>query len=206
MMLFQNTSYCGTSYCDDLAWEDTSRWFREIEILLPNDSMRWKSLIRWFSGVEIFLSDDSVREHHPVATVGRKTHPLEPRHARHQFLLQHCHLCLSGCVHLQNCLHIKWYHMPLIQFAIECLSSSIKWKNKIQFFFSFIFVRTSNSVEPFGSTSCAWQARPAKMPEEPGVQVFWCPFISLNWVGGSYDWIWISQWTLTTNDVAKFLI
>ena len=97
MMLFQNTSYCGTSYCDDLAWEDTSRWFREIEILLPNDSMRWKSLIRWFSGVEIFLSDDSVREHHPVASVGRKTHPLEPRHARHQFLLQHCHLCLSGC-------------------------------------------------------------------------------------------------------------
>ena len=134
MMLFQNTSYCGTSYCDDLAWEDTSRWFREIEILLPNDSMRWKSPIRWFIGVEIFLSDDSVREHHPVATVGRKTHPLEPRHARHQFLLQHCHLCLSGCVHLQNCLHIKWYHMPLIQFAIECLSASIKWKNDIQFF------------------------------------------------------------------------
>ena len=101
----------------------------------------------------------------------------------------------------------KWYQMwSLIQFAIECLSASIKWKNDIQFFFSFIFVRTSNSVEPFGSTSCAWQVRPAKMPEEPGVQVFWCPFISLNWVGGSYDWIGISQWTLTTNDVAKFLI
>ena len=45
---------------------------------------------------KIFLSDDPVRKHHPLASVGGKTDPLEPRHARYQLLLQHYHLCLSG--------------------------------------------------------------------------------------------------------------
>ena len=139
MMLFQNTSYCGTSYCDDLAWEDTSRWFREIEILLPNDSMRWKSLIRWFSGVEIFLSDDSVREHHPVASVGRKTHPLEPRHARHQFLLQHCHLCLSGCFIFNYNVYIHCDISFSVSFIYMFDSNHLKetWERTFQFLFLF---------------------------------------------------------------------
>ena len=59
---------------------------------------------------KIFLSDDPVRKHHPLASVGGKTDPLEPRHARDQLLLQHHHLCLSGLIlqyiHCDLCLSV----------------------------------------------------------------------------------------------------